>query len=134
MAEQQSKKSTSKLVHFYFPKSAGATFTHNKVDADGNSNPLTVRAKNHVLTLDPATAEGKHFISALKKDKANKANGGVKFMQIEDPSGPVSDIAKSIDDLMAMDESSLITMLGGDIELHRMSKGGLIAKALKLKG
>jgi hypothetical protein len=109
----------SKIVHFYFPKSKGASY---------GFEGISVKAKNHIITLDGAKDLEAYAIKMLRNDKGN----GVKFIEIADKNEDSGDIGKRIDVLIDMDYGALVSMLGGALELHRLSRGGLIAKALEL--
>lgn len=122
-----------KKIHFYFPRSAGASFSNTVGAVNGRGGRcVQVRAKNHILTLDEANADHTFFIARLRKAPENRGNGGTKFVEVDANARDVMDKPNQIDKLLEMDETAIITMLGGDLELHRLTKGGLIAKVLEL--
>lgn len=108
-----------KLIHFYFPKSKGATY---------GFEGITVKAKNHIITLCEGNAKEAYAIEQLRKSP----DKGTKFTEVADKITDESDVGKRIDKLIEMDYSALVTLLGGAMELHRLSQGELIAKALGL--
>jgi hypothetical protein len=112
-------------VFFYFPKSRGASYSWREGD-----KVRRCKAVNRVITLDPSNDDDAYMIEKFRADRANQANGGAKFVEVSDKAAEATDAGTKIELLMEMDFNALVTMLGGDIELLRLKKGDLIAKAL----
>lgn len=124
-------KPQSKIVNYFFPKAKGASFSWNVGTVDAPKT-IRVQAKNGVLILDGANKDHAFAIEKLSKNPQNKANGGAKFGEVKTSNIEAGGIGLEIDKFIEMDESAIIAVLGGDIELYRLTKGSLIAKALKL--
>lgn len=118
----------SNFTCFYFPKAKNSSFTWMIEGADS----IHVSAVGNMLKIDSTTPEGKFAIGKMDKDPRNKKNGGGMFAEVASGGVEIGDSGSRIDQLNAMDNNSLVMMLGGDIELHRLTKGGLIAKALEI--
>lgn len=121
------KTAQPKVVNFFFPKAKGASFRWRTSDR----SVVAVRAKNGMLRLDPSNAHDKYAIEQLKSNPKNRANGGNMFVEVSGNS-TATGVSGEIDKLLEMDAGAIIAMLGGDLALHRLTKGGLIAKVLEL--
>ena len=123
-AEAIEEVKASATVAFYFPKeNAGFTW-------DTGKGVIRVKGVNNVITL--LVGEDDFAIEQLRKDEGNKANGGGRFVEVESRGVMQEKVAEQIDQLIEMDNSAIVAMLGGEMTLRRLSKGALIAKVLKL--
>ena len=120
-------KEKSKTVNFFFPNRRSAGFTWQV-----GSKTIRFVARNSMLVLDGAKDSEAFAIGKLRKDQRNKKNGGTMFIEVADGAITPSDTGSQIDNLIEMDVSMIRVMLGGDLELNRLTKGELIAKVLEI--
>ena len=122
-----------KGITFFFPKGNNSIFVWGRAGKDGAKlRSAVARVESNVIRVRPEDIDAGYIIEKLRNHKDNTANGGVVFVEVKTGKLKASDMAERIDMLNSMEKPALVAMLGGDIGLHRLTTGGLIAKALEL--
>lgn len=123
-----------KVISFFFPKGEGSIFVWPKTNSEGERiSNVSIRVESNMIRLRPDDSDYAFIAKRLRADKRNSKNGGNMFEEVETGKVATSNIAERIDQLNAMDKPALITLLGGGMQLHRLTTGALIAKALELE-
>ena len=83
-------------------------------------------SQDSVLVLDPRIAVQAKAIEKLRKDPKYK----VEFAEVAHRRAAVEEKGARLDELMELDHSVLVQMVGGSVQDHRKSKGELITQIM----
>jgi len=84
-------------------------------------------SKNSVLVLDPANPVETKAIEKLRKSPRFK----VEFDEVDHRNANPAKKGAKLDELMELERSVLVQMVGGSIQDHRKTKGELIAQLMR---
>ncbi len=115
-------------VTFYWKDKRNVEFSieTRKATATSLRQAESFASKNSVLVLDPAVPVEKQAIEKLRKDAKFK----VDFDEVDSRRTAPDKKGAKLDELMELDKSVLIQMVGGSIQDSRKTRGELIQQIL----
>lgn len=87
---------------------------------------VSFASKDSVIVLDPSNAVEKRAIEKLRKDPKYL----IDFAEVDHRNANPAKKGAKLDELMALDHSVLVQMVGGSIQDHRKTAGELITQLM----